>query len=123
MHENYSELHFKIFYNASIQRLQAAATGRSAILILLYFPIKIFRRMKALSKSNVTLLQGYLVHILSTSSRNLFQKKFLYFLLFWEMKPSSLFSKQSFSYISGNPQKFLYLSGNGTFLYFGKWKP
>ena len=37
-------------------------------------------------------------------------------------KISYIFSKESFSYISGNgnPEKIRYISGNGTFLYFGK---
>ena len=35
------------------------------------------------------------------------------------------FSKESFSYISGNgnPEKIIYISGNGSFLYLRKHKP
>ena len=40
-------------------------------------------------------------------------------------KIAYIFSKESFSYISGNghPEKIPYISGNGTFSYFRKRKP
>ena len=49
-------------------------------------------------------------------------KIFSYFLLFVYFRKRNL--KQSFSYISGieNPPKIPDVSGNGTFLYFRKWK-
>ena len=39
--------------------------------------------------------------------------------------PEKILSKGNFSYISGNgnPEKILYISRNGTFLYFRKRKP
>ena len=39
-----------------------------------------------------------------------------------ELSSYNIFSKESFSYISGNgnPEKILYISGNRTFLYFRK---
>ena len=40
-------------------------------------------------------------------------------------KISYIFSKESFSYIleNGSAEKIIYVSGNGTFLYFKKRKP
>ena len=41
------------------------------------------------------------------------------------MELSYIFSKESFSYISGNrnPEKIIYISGNGTFLVSGNGNP
>ena len=52
-------------------------------------------------------------------------KKFPMKLSSSNIKKFCIFSKESFSYISGNrnPGKILYISGNGTFLYFWKRKP
>ena len=60
---------------------------------------------------NTSIICSYLAHFSAQAPKikKIHPRKFLY-------------SKEDFSYISGNGnhKKVLYISGNGTFLYFGK---
>ena len=78
---------------------------------------------------------NFLAVILKNFLNFLKRKLFLYFrkhkpresfLYFWNRKPQNffyIFSRESLSYISGNghPEKILYISSNGTLLYFRWW--
>ena len=58
-----------------------------------------------------SIIWSYPAHFLTPSSKN--------------KTISDIFSKESFSYVSGNedPEKIPYILGNGTFFYFSRRKP